>query len=128
MARNWEPPDDDEDGGPSLPVQDSARAAALQPLFLPANSTLSRQIDVHSGAISQSYVPEPVGGNLPRFHVPDFIIAPADSPKSRRPRQTVQPTALALGKPFDYTSYENKADDIVRLSTDLASNAKYAEK
>jgi hypothetical protein len=119
---------DDESGGPNLSIRGSARAAALPLLFLPANPAVGCQIDTGTYSLTQSYSREQFNDALPRFDTPDFVIATADSDKSHRRRQTVTPTAVALGKPFDYTSYTKSPADIARLAQDIRSGAKYAGK
>jgi hypothetical protein len=120
-------PDNDGDGGPHLAIQGSARASALPSLFLPSSSVLSAQINLAGNTLAEGYVPEPVAGIAPRFETPDFIFATADSANSSRPRETISPTALALGRPFDSTSYSHKPEGVAGLSAALLGGA-YAGK
>lgn len=57
------------------------------------------------------------------FGRPDFLIATADSPKSARPRLTVEPLAESTGVPIDHT-VENA--DFKALAARLLSEARYA--
>jgi broad specificity phosphatase PhoE len=65
-------------------------------------------------------------GTNPRFPTPDFLFATADSPASKRPRQTITPTAAALGLCID-DRYGNKQQDIDELGQ-LLWTARYAGK
>ncbi len=100
---------DDHVGGPNLSVRGTARAAAIPSLFLPGAQATSCRIEAANGTVSTAFVQEPIAGPPPRFDMPDVIFATADSHASCRPRQTALPTAVALGKPFDCTTYPNSA-------------------
>jgi hypothetical protein len=112
-------PEDDKNGGPDLSVKGSARATALPILFLPIAKNLACSLkNGDSGSFIANYSPSQVAGPLPRFPVPDFIFSTADSSESKRPRQTVTPTATALGITINH-SFSNKCSDIKALGQEL---------
>jgi phosphohistidine phosphatase SixA len=118
----------DKDGGPNLSLQGSARAAAIPTLFAPASSEFDCTIKADTSSFKASYGTQALTGAAPRFDTPDFIFATADSSHSSRPRETATPVAMALGVPFDDTTYSDKSHDVKKLATDLTGDAKYSGK
>jgi hypothetical protein len=118
---------DDKDGGPDLSVQGAARATALPTLFLPATKSLECAVKPESAAsFTGSYSPTTISGTSPRFLAPDVLLATADSSASKRPKQTISPTAAALCLPIN-DDYSNKPNGIAELGQVLQT-APYAGK
>jgi len=119
-------PANDGSGGPDLSIQGSARAAALPALFAPASPELDCAIDGSDPSFTGTYSTQQLTGPEPRFDTPNFIIATADSTNSNRPRETATPTAMALGVPFDYTTYSDSTKSIAQLATDITNDTIYS--
>lgn len=118
-------PSDDKDGGADLSVQGAARAAALPSLFLPPTKSLECALKLKSAAgFTSKYLPSTVSGPGPRFPLPDFLFATANSVASKRPRQTVTPISAALGLPINH-DYGDGKKDIDALAEHLRT-ARYA--
>jgi hypothetical protein len=119
----------DETGGHHLSLQGSARAVAIPALFAPASPEFDCKIEAGAASsFTAGYGTQPLTGPAPRFEPPDFIFATADSAHSHRPRETATPVAMALGVPFDDTTYSNKPHDIEKLAADITGDAKYRGK
>ena len=112
-------PSDDSDGGPDLSVQGGARAAALPGLFLSATPNLGCALDLaqSDATFTGQYAKTAVPGTSPRFSTPDYLFATADSSQSSRPRQTITPTAAALGLSInnEYNNKQKHIDDLAAL-------------
>jgi broad specificity phosphatase PhoE len=139
LIRHGEKPGDptiDGDNEPDLSVIGAARAAALPSLFLPAArpvecalfstrncfagaySMIARS-EVETSTITQSE-------NKTGFLTPDFLFATKDSSGSSRPRQTIAPTAAALGLSIN-AYYGNDQNNIQALVNALMTQ-QYAGK
>jgi len=121
-------PGKDDGGGPNLSVQGSARAAALPGLFTATTPELDCAIAAGRASFTATYGSQQLKGAPSRFAPPDFIIATADSHHSNRPRETATPTAMALGVPFDATTYSDSTKGIEKLASDIISDKKYGGK
>jgi hypothetical protein len=120
-------PSDDTSGGPDLSVQGMARAAALPSLSLPATASLECAVKLTSATgFSGTYSSTTVPGTSPRFPTPEFLFATADSQASHRPKQTITPTAAALGLTINH-EYTNNPKHIGELGQLLLTSA-YAGK
>jgi hypothetical protein len=121
-------PSKDDGGGFNLSIQGSARAAALPALFALAAPEIDCKIDAGQSSFVATYGTQSLSGAGPRFATPDFIFATSDSKHSTRPRATATPTAVALGVPFDCTSYSDSRKDIERLAARVTTESQYEGK
>lgn len=120
-------PEDDDKGGRDLSLRGSARAVALPALFVPASSELACGLRSSPGGAPGflgEYAVSAEAGGPARFPTPQAVFATADSDASHRPKQTIRPTAEALGLPVD-DGYSNSEGDIGRLAA-LMWTAPYA--
>ena len=97
-------PDNDTNGGPTLSILGSARAAALPSLFTPdpAQSPGTQPqltCDLSVGAEDEFtglYANSNINAGDSRYPPPSFLFATAPSNSSSRPVETITPTAQAL--------------------------------
>ena len=97
-------PSNDSEGGPTLSILGSARAAALPSLFTPdptqpVKSGPQLTCDLSSGAegeFSGVYGSSNITAGQSKFFTPNFLFATAPTNSSSRPVETITPTAEAL--------------------------------
>jgi hypothetical protein len=148
VIRHGEKPGDpanDDDGGPSLSVLGSARAAALPSLFTPDPTTTPvgslQQLtcDLTVGAtgsqFSGAYSSSEISAGQSRFQTPQFLFATQQTPPSKknpsggsnRPVETITPLAQALCFFQNQTitindSFANSNSGILGLTSAILNN------
>jgi hypothetical protein len=120
-------PKKDDDGGPHLSIQGSARAADLPALFVPALPQPSCALRHKAKEFHGRYQGIPIKGKASRFSTPNFIFATARSKHSQRPIETVTPLATALNLPIN-DRFADKDSDIKKMVNAILSEFAFAGK